>query len=193
MVYPFSFVDARATDVATFTEVAMTRLTSRMRVVCGAVGLVALMSAVPVSAQPMMGPGGNGWGPGAMMGPGWRGGAMCSPRAAGLASWRIAAIEEIVKPTETQRAAFDALKDASNKAASAMVTACPQDYPSTSSARLEAMEKRLDAMLEAVKTVRPAFDAFYAALTDEQKQRLDTASPGRGWRWHMWRWRQSEQ
>jgi LTXXQ motif family protein len=177
----------------------MPRLTSRMRMVCGAAGLVALMSAVPVSAQPMMGPGGgwgpggNGWGPGGMMGPGWRGGAMCSPRAAGLASWRIGAIEEIVKPTEAQRAAFDALKEASSKAADAMATACPQEYPPSSSARLEVMEKRLDAMLQAVKTVRPAFDAFYAVLTDEQKRRLDTVSPAGPWRWHMWRWRQSAQ
>lgn len=184
----------------------MSRLTSRLRMVCGAVGLVALMSAVPVSAQPMMGPGGNGWGPGAMMGPGglgwgpgammgpgWRGGTMCSPRAAGLASWRIGAIEEIVKPTDAQRAAFDALKEASSKAADAMAAACPQDYPSSSSARLEVMEKRLDVMLQAVKTVRPAFDAFYATLTDEQKRRLDTVSPAGPWRWHMWRWRQSAQ
>ena len=36
------------------------------------------------------------------------------------------------------------------------------------------MEKRLDAMLQAVKTIRPALDAFYATLSDDQKARLDT-------------------
>jgi len=36
-------------------------------------------------------------------------------------------------------------------------------------ARLEVMEKRLDAMLEAVKTVRPAFDALYASVNDKQR------------------------
>jgi len=193
----------------------MTRFTLRARIICGAVGLAALVVALPVSAQmmgPGWGPGGNGWGPGgyawgpgmmgrgwgpgAMMGPGWRGGAsatMCNPRAAGLAAWRVGAIEEIVKPTEAQRAALDALKQASNKAADSMAAACPQDFPATAPARLEATEKRLDAMLQAVKTVRPAFDAFYAALSDEQKRRLDAVSPEGPWRWHMWRWRQSQQ
>jgi hypothetical protein len=192
-------------------EATMIRLSPRMRVVCGAAALVGLMVALPVSAQ-MMGPGGwgsgGGWGPGGyawgpgMMGRGygpgaagsaWRGGAMCSPRAAGLAAWRVGAIEEIVKPTEAQRAALDAFKEASTKAADALAAACPQDYPATSPARLEAMEKRLDTMLQAVKTVRPAFDAFYAALSDEQKRRLDGIPPEGPWRWRMWRWRQSQQ
>jgi hypothetical protein len=53
------------------------------------------------------------------------------------------------------------------------------------------VEKQLEAMLQAVKTVRPAFDAFYASLNDEQKGRLDTLSPGH-WGSRMWRWRQSE-
>ena len=35
--------------------------------------------------------------------------------------------------------------------------------------RMEAMEKRLDAMSQAIKTVRPALEAFYATLSDEQK------------------------
>ncbi len=180
----------------------MIRFTPRVRIICGAIGLAALVVALPVSAQ-MMGPGGWGgngwgpggyaWGPGGMMGPGWRGGMMCGPGAAGLAAWRVAAIEEIVKPTEAQRPALDALKQASSKAADVVTAACREDYPATSPARLEAMEKRLDAMLQAVKTVRPAFDAFYAGLTDEQKRRLDEVSPARRWRWHMWHWRQGQQ
>jgi hypothetical protein len=51
------------------------------------------------------------------------------------------------------------------------------------------MEKRLDAMLVAIKIVRPAFDAFYATLNDEQKARINTGGPRR-WGWHGWRgWR----
>ncbi len=132
--------------------------------------------------------GGYGWGPGAMMGPGWRSGGPCNAGAAGMAAWRMSVIEDVVKPSDAQRAAFDALKDASKKAADTMAAACPRDYPANASARLESMEKRLDAMLAAVRSVRPAFDAFYGALTDEQKRRLDTAYSG-GWRGHMWRWR----
>ena len=35
--------------------------------------------------------------------------------------------------------------------------------------RVEAMEKRLDATLGAVKTMRPALAKFYNSLSDEQK------------------------
>lgn len=169
----------------------MGRFERSMRLLCQAAAVVALASALPVAAQPMMGPGGYGWGPGAMMGQNWRGGA-CTPAAAGLAPWRMSVIEDLVKPTEAQRNQFDALKDASKHAVDTMAGACPKDYPRSASARLEAMEKRLDAMLGAVKTVRPAFDAFYASLTDDQRRRLDSAWSD-GWRGHMWRWRQSLQ
>jgi len=127
------------------------------------------------------------------MGPGWMmGGALCGPGPAGMAAWRIDAIERSVQPTEAQRASFDALKDAAKKAADIAAAACPRELPSSGPARLAAMETRLDAMLQAVKTVRPAFDAFYATLTDAQKERLDAYAPG-NWHWGMWRWRQSGQ
>jgi hypothetical protein len=51
-------------------------------------------------------------------------------------------------------------------------------------------------MLDAVRTVRPALDAYYGTLTDEQKARLTMAQPhmgrggmGGGWRERMHRWR----
>jgi hypothetical protein len=37
-----------------------------------------------------------------------------------------------------------------------------------------------------VKTVRPAFDAFYQTLDETQKSRLDAAGPRR-WGWQHWR------
>jgi len=142
------------------------------------------------------GPRGYGWGPGMMMGPGmmgWGGrgggggwGDMCGPRAAGLAEWRIERIERLVSPNETQRAALNELRTASTKAAETVATACPREFPASASARLELMEKRLDAMLVAIKTVRPAFDAFYATLNDEQKVRINTGGP-RHWGWRGWR------
>ena len=141
----------------------------------------------------MMGGGGPGWGPGMMMGPGmmhgrgmWGGrGGMCDPRFAGLAEWRIGQIERAVQPTDAQRAALNELRSASTKAAESLAAACPRDLPATSVARLELMEKRMEAMLASLKTVRPAFDAFYATLSDEQKARLDRAGPRR-WGWDRW-------
>ncbi len=35
------------------------------------------------------------------------------------------------------------------------------------------MEQRLQAMLQAIDTVQPALERFYASLSDEQKARFD--------------------
>ena len=109
---------------------------------------------------------------------------MCGPAAAGFAEWRIAQIEQVIKLTDTQRVKFDELKTASSKAADAMRSACPTDFPRTVVDRMAIMEKRADAMLQAIKTVRPAMEAFYATLSDEQKARLDSdTARGRFWHW----------
>ena len=64
--------------------------------------------------------------------------------------------------------AFEALKAASNKAANILNdTACPSETPSTPGDRLDAMAKRLNATAQALKTVRPALQDFYASLDDE--------------------------
>ena len=123
-----------------------------------------------------------------MMGPGMMDrhefGRLCIPRAAGFAEWRVKRLERVVKPTEAQRAKFDEFKAASDKAAEGMRAACPTDVPATMVGRVEATEKRLDAMLQAVKTVRPALEAFYATLSDDQKASLNVGSRrGRFWRW----------
>lgn len=167
-----------------------------------AFALATVILTATVAAQPAGGPGsgpgpvagpGSGWGPGMMMGPGmmgWGGrrgmGWMCSPQGAGLAEWRMERIEELVKPTEAQRKALDDLRAASTKAAETIKAACPNEWPSSAPGRLEFMEKRMEAMLTAVKTVRPAFDAFYATLNDEQKARLNSGGPRR-WGWQRWR------
>jgi hypothetical protein len=147
------------------------------------VGAALLAAAV---AQP--------YGPGAaimgsrMMGSwmtGGRGfGGICDPAAAGLAEWRTDRIAELVKLTDAQRARFDELKAASIKSAEVMRSTCVTDVPQTIVGRTEAMERRMDTMLRAVRTMRPALEAFYATLSDAQKARLDSnASRGRFWRW----------
>jgi LTXXQ motif family protein len=153
--------------------------------------LAAALWASPAAAQPGPGGGWGGWGPGMMMGPGMMGPGgmgrfMCDPRAAGLAEWRMQAIERAVQPTDAQRTALDELRKASTKAAEIVAAACPREFPTTASARMEAMEKRLDSMLQAIKAVRPAFDSFYSSLNDEQKKRVDAVGPRR-WGWRGWR------
>ena len=140
-------------------------------------------------SDPGYGPRGHGRGRGMMMGPGMMGmggmGAMCDPRGAGLAEWRMERIERLINPNDAQRAALDNLRKASTKAAEIISAACPREFPASATARLELMEKRLDAMQQAIKTVRPAFDAFYATLNNEQKARVNTSGP-RHWGWHGW-------
>lgn len=145
----------------------------------------------PAGPSPGDRPGrGPGWGPGMMMGPGMMGGrgmgGICNPRAAGLAEWRMDRIARLINPNEGQRKALDDLRAASTKAAQTIVSACPREFPASAPARMELMEKRLEAMLAAIKTVRPAFDAFYATLSDEQKSRINSRGP-RHWGWRGWR------
>jgi hypothetical protein len=164
-----------------------------------ATGVASAQSATGPSAADKpgapaeQGPGpasGGGVGPGFMMGPGmmrgagmWRG-RFCDPRVAGMAEWRIDEIERMVRPTDAQRTALGDLRTASVKARDALKSACPVEIPHTSAQRMAFMEKRMEAMLEAIKIVRPAFDALYAAMNDEQKARLDAVGPHRwGWRW----------
>ena len=45
--------------------------------------------------------------------------------------------------------------------------------PLTPLGRLDAVEKRLDATIQAIQIVRPPLATLYASLNDEQRQRLD--------------------
>ena len=90
-----------------------------------------------------------------------------------------AAIEAKLHPTEAQRASLAALQDASAKAADMLKTSCQAGDAITPPARLAAVGKRLDVMLQAVKTVRTALDDFYGKLTDEQKAQFEAIGPRR--------------
>ncbi len=93
--------------------------------------------------------------------------------------WPGSDIEAKLHPNETQRTALNALQDASAKAADMLKTECQPDDTLTPPARLAAIAKRLDVMLQAVKLVRPALEDFYATLSDEQKAQFEAIGPGR--------------
>jgi LTXXQ motif family protein len=157
-----------------------------------AVALVGAAILAAATAQPY-GPGAGMMRLGMMSGQGMMGswmmgrrdfGGMCNPAATGFAVWRTDRIAELVKPTDAQRARFDEFKVASIKSAETMRDACQTDVPATLPGRTEAMEKRMDTMLQAIRTLRPALEVFYATLSDEQKARLDSnVGRGRYWRW----------
>ena len=92
----------------------------------------------------------------------------------------IGQIERTVKPTDTQKTEFEALKVALTKADETLKITCPKDGDTrdlSPPGRLATMEQHLGAMLDAVKTVRPAATAFYAKLDDKQRDALRWAMP----------------
>ncbi len=97
----------------------------------------------------------------------------------GVTDWPAAEIDAAVHPTEAQRASLAALQDASAKAADMLKASCQTGEAITPPARLEAVGKRLDVMLQALKMVRAALDSFYATLSDEQKAQFEAIGPRR--------------
>jgi hypothetical protein len=93
----------------------------------------------------------------------------CSGDKPGLANFPIARIQETVSPTDDQLDLLDALEDAAFKAIDIMKAACPEDPPASPSERLAATQTRIEAMIEAAKTIQPALEDFYSALDDRQK------------------------
>jgi Spy/CpxP family protein refolding chaperone len=97
----------------------------------------------------------------------------------GVPNWPSAEIEQRLHPTEAQRASLDNLRDASAKAADMLKADCAPLDALTPPARLAAMGKRLDTMLQAVVTVKSALDDLYKDLTDEQKAQFEAIGPDR--------------
>jgi hypothetical protein len=96
----------------------------------------------------------------------------CAQRGTELVNWPLDDIARIADPNELQRRALQALRDAAKEAAERLASDCPQQVPAAPSARLEAVEQGIDVALAAFATLQPAVQAFYGALDDEQKARL---------------------
>ena len=97
----------------------------------------------------------------------------CKQPKQGLTNLPIEKIEDALNPTDAQGAELMKLQDATNKAVSIMQTACPDETPMTPPGRLNVMEKRLQSMVDAANTVKPALENFYASLSSEQKARFN--------------------
>ena len=89
-------------------------------------------------------------------------------------------LEERLKPTEGQKAPFEEFKAAAKTAAGKVKGACPIEAPRNVTERFGMAEKRLEAALDAVRTVRPAADKLYASLSDEQKATVNGMRGGPG-------------
>lgn len=93
---------------------------------------------------------------------------------ASVMAWPADRIEQTVRPNDAQREKLNALQAAMAQAADMIKAACPAEIPATPPERLASAGKRLQAMLQAVETVQPALEDFYASLSDDQKARFNT-------------------
>jgi hypothetical protein len=104
---------------------------------------------------------------------------VCGERRTGIAL-PIDRIAQAVRPSGQQAAALDELASASTRAAEALKSNCPSEAALTPTGRVDAMRQRLTAMLDAVRTVRPALEAFYGSLSYEQKARFNIVGEREG-------------
>lgn len=101
----------------------------------------------------------------------------CDVSQPGVTDWPGSMIDQAVKPSDDQRKGLEALQSAAAKAADMLKSSCQSENANTPPARLAAVGKRLDTMLQAVKTVRTPLDSFYGSLNDEQKASFDAIGP----------------
>ena len=98
----------------------------------------------------------------------------CSASKSSLTGLPIERIDAVLRPTGAQKGPLERLSAATEKAVKELQAACPDEVPVTPVGRLQAMEKRLAAMLQAANQMQPALDEFYASLSTEQKARFNT-------------------
>jgi hypothetical protein len=98
----------------------------------------------------------------------------CGEPKSSLTQLPIERIETVIRPAGKQKEVLDRLREATEKAVQGLQAACPDNVPLTPVGRLEAMEQRLEAMMQAANLVQPALDEFYATLSSEQKARFNT-------------------
>ncbi len=101
---------------------------------------------------------------------------MCGDDSRVIGGLPIDAFQNAIQPNEEQRAALDALGNASVKAAASLKSACPTDVALTAPGRLAAMQQRIEVMITAVQTVQGPLDKFYGLLSDEQKAKINALS-----------------
>src|SRR5262249_398630 len=82
-------------------------------------------------------------------------------------------IEQLVQPTAQQRSTFDELKKATQNATEQLRSSCPTAVPLSPVAGVDTVAAWLRALADAIKSIRPALENFYASLNDEQKARFN--------------------
>lgn len=106
----------------------------------------------------------------------------CNGLAPGITDLPIDRIQTSLNLTDDQLKALDALKAASSHASDVLKASCSSEMPLTPVARINAVQKRTDGMIQAVEIVRTPLDNFYSALNDEQRKKFAALGPTAGTR-----------
>ena len=89
------------------------------------------------------------------------------------ADWPMPILKQALQPTAAQEGALNDLERAFNRAASGLNAVCSNGMPRMPSARLQAIEARLDITWVAVQTIQVAVAQFQKQLSDQQRARFN--------------------
>jgi len=89
------------------------------------------------------------------------------------ANWPVPILKQALQPTAAQETALNNLERAFNRAASGLNAKCSDRLPAMPSARLQAIEARLDITWVAVQTIQVAVAQFQKQLSDQQRARFN--------------------
>ena len=109
-------------------------------------------------------------------------GMMCSSKRGARYKTMVSFIDSFASLTPEQAAAWEQLTSAIDESNTKLDATCEEvkeaGRPKTTPERMARMEFMMSAGLEALQTVRPAFDNFYAQLDDKQKKAIDRMNKG---------------
>ena len=101
----------------------------------------------------------------------------CTEESDEVTGWPIDQISAAVQPDQQQAALLDDLGNAVVKASQVIRSNCPTAVSFTPTGRLDAMDQRLQGLVQAVDIISPPLTQFYDSLSDEQKARFNAIKP----------------
>ncbi len=81
-------------------------------------------------------------------------------------------IGRAISLSDEQQFDLNKLRDASEQAAQGLRASCPAGGPRSIRERLDAAQKRIAALVQAIEIIRPATSRFYASLSEQQQAAL---------------------
>lgn len=99
--------------------------------------------------------------------------AICSEPVTANAN-PFAPVARALRPTDEQQKTLQMLYGASMDMSKFLASTCPAEVPTTPAARLDAASDRILNLLHAAMNIEPMLGAFYAGLTDQQRERFNT-------------------